>query len=88
MVLDPSDTRAAVVALVGARAWGRRVGCDAVLLTISHAAIGRLAIKVGYARIPGNVHCLLRERDGELGALKGGLERSWLTRGDAWGDDI
>jgi GNAT superfamily N-acetyltransferase len=88
LVLDPSDTRAAVVALVAARTWGRQVDCDAVLLTISHAAIGRLAIKVGYARIPGNVHCLLRERDGELGAIKGGLERSWLTRGDAWGDDI
>jgi hypothetical protein len=88
LVVDPSDKRAIVAVLVAARSWGRRNGCDAVLLTLSHRKVGSLAIKVGYARIPGNVHCLLRSRNGEFDAPKGGLGKSWLTRGDAWGDDI
>ena len=88
LVLDPTDRPAAVAALLAARSWGRRKGCDAILLTLSHGGVGRLAIKVGYARIPGNVHCLLRARDGALSGPEEGLERSWLTRGDAWGDDI
>jgi hypothetical protein len=87
LVLDPSDTAAARRALLAARGWGRRADCDAVLLTISHRGTSRIMTGLGYARIPGNVHFLLRVPAGTLEAPQG-LEHSWLTRGDAWGDDI
>lgn len=87
LVVDPLDTAAARQALLAARGWGRRSECDAVLLTLSHRNTGRIMTGLGYARIPGNVHFLLRVPAGALDAPQG-LDNAWITRGDAWGDDI
>ena len=91
LIVDPQDSAAAGAALLAARGWGRRAGCDAVLLTISHRGIGRLVKRLGYVKIPGNVNFMLRVPSGvptEAMHAPKDMERSWLTRGDAWGDDI
>lgn len=87
LVADPADAHSLTAALLAARAWARRAVCDAVLLTISHRGIARLATRLGYARLSGNVHFLLRTPAGSIAPPKD-MQGAWLTRGDAWGDDI
>jgi hypothetical protein len=87
LVLDPTDRPASTAAILAARQWGRQGGCDALLLTLSHLGVGRLVKPLGFVKIPGNVHFMLRAPAGALSAPPD-TGRSWLTRGDAWGDDI
>ncbi|MDB6087221.1 MAG: hypothetical protein JWN85_5 [Gammaproteobacteria bacterium] len=87
LIVDPADAAAVTAAFLGARIWARKAGCDAVLLTISHLGVGRLVKRLGFVKIPGNVHFMLRAPPGAIDAPQG-MERSWMTRGDAWGDDI
>jgi hypothetical protein len=58
-----------------------------VLLTVSHRDLGCIARRLGFVKIPGNVHFLLRTPPGTAMA-PATLENVWVTRGDAWGDDI
>jgi len=87
LVLDPTDRAAGIAGFLAARRWGKKTGCDAVLLTLSHLGVGRLVKPLGFVKIPGNVHFMLRAPAGALSAPTD-TGRSWLTRGDAWGDDI
>jgi GNAT superfamily N-acetyltransferase len=87
LLVDPADTTAVTAALLAARQWGAKAGCDAILLTISHLGVGRLVKRLGFVRIPGNIHCMLRVPAGALDA-PASMEHSWLMRGDAWSDDI
>lgn len=87
LIVDPADTAAVTAAFLAARKWARKAACDAVLLTISHLGVGRLVKRLGFVKIPGNVHFMLRVPPGAIDAPQG-MERSWMTRGDAWGDDI
>jgi hypothetical protein len=87
LIVDPTDRGAVTAAFLGARSWGRKAACDAVLLTLSHLGVGRLVKRLGFVKIPGNVHFMLRAPAGALNAPQD-TARSWLTRGDAWGDDI
>ena len=86
-IVDPVDTGAVTATLLAARKWGKKAGCDAILLTISHLEVGRLVKRLGFVRIPGNIHFMLRVPAGLIDAPRG-IERSWLMRGDAWSDDI
>ena len=88
LVVDPTDTAAVTAAFLAARKWGKKTSCDAVLLTLSHLGVGRLVKRLGFIRIPGNVHFMLRAPVGAPITAPKDTGRSWLTRGDAWGDDI
>jgi hypothetical protein len=88
LVVDPTDTAAVTAAFLAARKWGNKASCDAVLLTLSHLGVGRLVKRLGFIRIPGNVHFMLRTPAGAPITAPKDTGRSWLTRGDAWGDDI
>lgn len=88
LVVDPTDTAAVTAAFLAARKWGKKASCDAVLLTLSHLGVGRLVKRLGFVRIPGNVHFMLRAPAGAPITAPKDTGRSWLTRGDAWGDDI
>ena len=88
LVVDPTDTAAVTAAFLAARKWGKKASCDAVLLTLSHLGVGRLVKRLGFIKIPGNVHFMLRTPAGAPITAPKDTRRSWLTRGDAWGDDI
>jgi hypothetical protein len=88
LVVDPSDSAAIAASFLAARKWGKKTACDAVLLTLSHLGVGRLVKRVGFVKIPGNVHFMLRTPAGAPITAPQDTGRSWLTRGDAWGDDI
>jgi hypothetical protein len=88
LVVDPTDTAAVTAAFLAARKWGKKASCDAVLLTLSHLGVGRLVKRLGFIKIPGNVHFMLRVPLGAPMTAPKDTGRSWLTRGDAWGDDI
>jgi GNAT superfamily N-acetyltransferase len=87
LVVDPTDAAAVTAAFLATRKWAKKAACDAVLLTLSHLGVGRLVKPLGFVKIPGNVHFMLRAPAGALNAPQD-TARSWLTRGDAWGDDI
>jgi hypothetical protein len=87
LLVDPTDAAAVTAAFLATRKWARKAAWDAVLLTLSHLGVGRLVKRLGFVKIPGNVHFMLRAPPGTLEAPEN-TERSWLTRGDAWGDDI
>jgi hypothetical protein len=87
LMVDPADAAAIARGLLAARNWARGCDCDAVLLTLSHGGLGRLAARAGYIRMPGNVHFLVRAPAGTIDHSID-LKQSWVTRGDAWGDDL
>src|SRR5690606_30220341 len=87
LLVDPVDTPAVIAGLLAARRWGRSARCDAVLLTLPQRDINRVARGLGFVKIPGNVHFLLRTPPGSATA-PASLAGAWVTRGDAWGDDI
>jgi hypothetical protein len=86
-IADPVDTHAVAKGLLAVRRWGRAGKCDAVLFTVPHRDISDIARRLGFAKIPGNVHFMLRTPPGTAMA-PATLDGSWVTRGDAWGDDI
>lgn len=87
LLVDPRHKRAARAALLAARSWCRLRNYDAVLFTISNNVLRSMMPTLGYVPVPGNIHFMLRTGNSGI-ASPSGLDDSWLTRGDGWGDDI
>ena len=87
LIVDVRDRSAGAAALLAARRWARREQCDAALLTVPQRQIGKVARRIGFIRVPGNVHFLMRTPNDAFEAPNT-LDNAWVTRGDAWGDDI
>ena len=87
LMVDVRDRSAGTAALLAARRWARLPNCDAALLTLPQLHLRRVARGIGFIRVPGNIHFLIRApRD--TCVVPNTLDNAWVTRGDAWGDDI
>jgi len=86
-VLFPQARAAAGLAVLGGvERTARAAKADAILCSTSHPAVSRLLRRQGYARMPGNVHFLLRDT---LDAARWPRDLAvwWLARGDG-GHDV
>jgi GNAT superfamily N-acetyltransferase len=88
LLYGPAD-KAAGLALLGAVERGaRRMGAEAVLATASAQTVGQLLRRQCYVPLPGNVHFLHRDTQGDGGAASVPLSEWWLTRGDGNSDEV
>ncbi len=84
-LLFPPGRRGVGLALLEAvDELGFRIDLDAIVCSGSHPALEDVLRRRGYARIPGNVHMMLRTS--EAPGAPTDLGDWWLTRGDARSD--
>lgn len=87
-IVFPVDNLAAGrAALAGAEQLARKQGADALLCSASHPALTEALRHMGYFKLPGNMHFLIRD-PGNKCSLPTTLADWWLTRGDASSDEV
>jgi GNAT superfamily N-acetyltransferase len=87
-VIFPLERADVCLALLrGARRRAKRVDADAILCSASHPALGTALERQAFLRLPGNVHFLLRPKNGSP-HFSTDLAQWWITRGDADADEV
>ncbi|MEO8448396.1 MAG: hypothetical protein ABI647_01325 [Gemmatimonadota bacterium] len=86
-IFDPGRSGDGLALLAGAERVARQQGADALLTSVSHAALPPLLRRRGYQRFAGNLVFLIKDRRGELPGSTT-LADWWVSRGDMNADGV
>jgi hypothetical protein len=87
LLFRADDPRAGLAAVAAGERLARRMGADALLCTTSHPTIEAALKRRAYIKLPGNVHFMVRD-PGNKTVLPMEASQWWMTRGDAFSDEV
>jgi hypothetical protein len=87
LLYPPQRVDAATAVFQGAEAVARLFHADGLLCSASHRAVTSMLPRLGYIRVPANLHFMIGRKT-ELQGFPMELPSWWITRGDANSDEV